>query len=574
MKKGCKTRLWILVVVLLTPTFDLSAQDITKLKEQDPVSLYGTISVSTAYNTIKGIDPRQPPFSYVITGNPTLKLYGVDIPLSFMFSNYQRNLQLPFNKFGVSPTYKDYTVHLGYRNVTFSPFTLSGRTFFGAGLEATPGLLRFGFVYGRFQKAIEENLTLLGGEMNRSLIPSFKRTGYSVKLGVGDKKNYLDFIVLKGSDDPMSIVLDDSLDDLTPEENAALGISTQFHLAEKITFKTDVGLSAYTRDLNQVELPLGENGQFDFIKGLITPRVSSQVGIAALSTLTYKAEKFSLNAQYRRIDPGYKTMGAYYFQTDIEHYLVGTTTNIGENKLLFKGDIGFQRDNVKGNRLVQTNKTIGQAHVAWNPNQNAGLTIQYSNFGITQVPGLISISDTTLLRNINQNLVIQPRYLFNTGNFSHMVNGMVNYADLNDKSDRTITITQVKSLTSQASYSITWTPQGLSLSAGYNHINSQISVGETVSAGIILGLSKLLLDKKLQAQINFTANRNTFEGTPYGNTSRLTGNLHYKAGKNHVFAIQLYRLVNNSEQDVISKSFTESVAKFTYTYRFNTLKES
>lgn len=569
MKQNTLKRILWLCFFTVCSSSQLFTQNLSTLKEQQPISLHGSLSVSTAFNQIEGIDRRQPPVSYVISGNPVLRIYGVDLPFGFMFSNYQRNFSQPFNKFGVSPRYKEYTLHLGYRNINFSPFTLSGRTFFGVGLEGNPGLIRFGFVYGRFQKAVEELNNFLDGEMDRALLPSYKRMAYSIKMGIGNDDNYLDFIILKGKDDPLSLIGVD----LKPEENAALGVSARMTLMKNLVFTGDFGTSVYTRDITEATVPIGVLNIPEFTSSLITPRITSQVGFAGMGKLTWTGKGYSLNATYRRIDPGYKTMGAFYFQTDVEQYLGGFALSSKDNQWMMKADLGWETDNIKENRLTQTSRTIGQAYASWQPKPNAGISVQYSNFGITQTPGLKSISDTTLLRNINQNLVIQPRYLIQGKQFSHLINGMFNYADLSDKSDETTSLTQVRSVTGQATYSLTWVQAALSLTGGYNQINSTLALGQTRSGGWILGLSKSLLNNSMQLSLNYTHQSNTFEGEAYGSTTRLMGSVQYRLQKNHQFRLQLYRLVNNSDQSALSKSFTESVLRITYTYRFNTLRK-
>ena len=150
---------------------------------------------------------------------------------------------------------------------------------------------------------------------------------------------------------------------------------------------------------------------------------------------------------------------------------------------------------------------------------------------------------------------------------------MFNYADLSDKSDETTSLTQVRSVTGQATYSLTWVQAALSLTGGYNQINSTLALGQTRSGGWILGLSKSLLNNSMQLSLNYTHQSNTFEGEAYGSTTRLMGSVQYRLQKNHQFRLQLYRLVNNSDQSALSKSFTESVLRITYTYRFNTLRK-
>jgi hypothetical protein len=103
--------------------------------------------------------PRERSFSYLFNGAPTITIYGISFPFSVVISDQQRGFRQPFNQYGISPQYKWLTVHAGWQSITWSPFTLAGYNFLGGGVEATPSKWRLGFIYGRFNKAIEENST-------------------------------------------------------------------------------------------------------------------------------------------------------------------------------------------------------------------------------------------------------------------------------------------------------------------------------------------------------------------------------------------------------------------------------
>ena len=102
------------------------AQDLATIGQQKPVTLTGSLDLRTVlYDYSGSITARRKPFSYVLSGRPTLNIYGMAVPLEFVLSEQDRAVRQPFNQFGVSPTYKWITAHAGYRNISFSPFTLA-----------------------------------------------------------------------------------------------------------------------------------------------------------------------------------------------------------------------------------------------------------------------------------------------------------------------------------------------------------------------------------------------------------------------------------------------------------------
>ncbi|HEY4789268.1 MAG TPA: hypothetical protein VIH57_24630, partial [Bacteroidales bacterium] len=127
----------------------LHAQNLEGIGKQKPVTLSGGITARAIFYGATGISDQRQPFSYLITGSPTISIYNsFTIPITFTFSEQERSVRQPFNQFGMSPYYKWITIHAGYRNINYSQFTLAGHTFLGGGVELTPGIFHFGFIYG------------------------------------------------------------------------------------------------------------------------------------------------------------------------------------------------------------------------------------------------------------------------------------------------------------------------------------------------------------------------------------------------------------------------------------------
>jgi hypothetical protein len=131
MKTSNNCRLVVVLILYFSSLEPLYTQNIENLSQQKPVSLSGNIDLRGIYYSANGISPRYPSTSYVLSGAPTLNLYGLAIPFAFTFSNQESKIAQPFAQFGLSPTYKWLTLHGGYRNVSFNQFTLGGHTMLG-----------------------------------------------------------------------------------------------------------------------------------------------------------------------------------------------------------------------------------------------------------------------------------------------------------------------------------------------------------------------------------------------------------------------------------------------------------
>ena len=407
----------IAIVYLLLCSSLLIAQDLAHISKPKPIQLRSGFSLQSNWYQVNGISPRQPGFSWFLSGTPVLEVYGMAVPFQFTLSNHHQRIQQPFNQFGINPQYKWAKLHLGYSSMRFSPFTLSNYRFFGLGTSLNPGKLRFGALYGRFQKAVSKtnSLTGLEGEyFNTHAIPAFERKAFGIKLGIGSERNYVDLIFLKGKDEPTSAEIEE-----TPTENAVVGLSCQLTFFKKLIWKTDLAASAFTRDQFSDSLAMGTFSGQSLVSKIILPRATSQILTAGETSLNFRGKYLQLGLKYRRVDPDYKSMGAYYFQTDVEQWLFSPSFSSKNRKWFLSGSIGRERNNLYQQRPVTTTRLIGSANLNWNASRNFGLNAQYSNFGISQNPLASNLSDTTLLEQIAQNFSLVPRVNWQGHGSSH-----------------------------------------------------------------------------------------------------------------------------------------------------------
>ncbi len=556
----------------------LKSQDLEHIKDKKPVDISGSISLNTNFYSVSGIDQRRSPFSYSVTGTPVLSVYGITFPFTIYYSNDRSSFSQPFNQFGVSPYYKWAKFHLGYRNVHFSPYTLAGRTFLGVGAELNPGNFRFGAVYGRFQKAIAEDSTLsYDSALYRQPIPSYKRMGYSVKVGVGNEKNYFDLIYFKGSDDLTSIPYQPVMYDVTPGENAVFGISSKFTLFKALTWKTDIGLSLYTLDTTAQGVEGTDMEKLDFMSAVITPNISTQFLTAGETSLMFKQKHYSLNAKYKRVDPDYKSMGIYYIQSNLEQYTFSSTVMLFKNKWITNSTLGIQRDNLYDKNAMNTGRTIGSCNMAINPNQKYGINMQYSNYGISQRPsGLIQdLSDTLTIHQISQSFSVMPRLSFINGKSTHIFFVQLVYQGLRNKNLLNNMTSDMTSLMTSISYNYMSMESNLSVSPSFFYNKTEIVSGIMKNIGMSVRLAKPFLENRVQDGLSISYNKNYFDNKSNGFTFTINGNIQTNLSKDlkHSLLFTLSRIYNRVEQEMETElaetgSFSETMITLGYNYSF------
>ncbi len=478
------------------------AQDLARLGEEPPVQFHGNGSLQVDWYSANGIDARQQPLTFILSGQPQLDIYGLQLPFRLFMSNHQRSVQQPFNQFGISPHYRWAKLHLGYNDLFFSPYTLANHRFRGVGLELNPGKLRVGAAYGRFRKPIAQEVINAVPDENAYLleepIPTFGRKAWAAKLGFGTERSFIDLILLRGEDQLESV---DSISDLRvkPAENTVAGLSWSLGLGQHLTWTANAAASGFTRDLVSDSIDLEDFPAQGFLEQLLNPRESTNLTFAGDSKLAYRQGNFSLGLQYKRIDPGYQSMGAYFFQTDLEQYNLQTTFALGKGKFSFSGLLGWQRDNLYDLRSSTGKRLIGSANANWNPGSQFGLSVNYTNFGITQDPTESStLADTLLLRQVSNNLNIVPRFSWGDAGRQSVISLVAGWFALSDLREEAELLSEATTKILHLNYLLRIRSSDWQIRAGLIYRDTETSFGGQQSKGFSLGLRKSWLDRKIR----------------------------------------------------------------------------
>ncbi len=528
-------------------------------EKRKPFVVNGGLSATTVLYSAQGINARKTPFSYILSGNVNISIYGYRIPLSFVVSDKNTEFRQPFNQFGLSPKYKWIKLHLGYRNIRFSPYVLNGHTIYGAGLELTPGKLRFGVIYGRFKRKI--NRARRVDEPLVDTTNTFSRRGYSVKLGFGTQTSYVDFVFLKVADDTLSLPQQDWQQSKQPQANAALGISSKMRLSSQLSFHADVGYSLFTKDVFARKI-IDEDVQLasDY---LVPVNLSSQHYGAYEAGLDFKPSNyFNAGLKYKRIDPGYTTMGVYYMQNDISNYTLDMGSNLWQSKIQIKTSIGMESNNLRHLRKTTTHRWIGSANLNFTPTKNFGLTANYSNYSINQQGDEVQIADSVKLYQTNSQMMINPRYMIFGKQAGHVIVFVYNNSRLNDKNPYTSQLSGFTLNNYMLSYNLNLSKQGLGFSASFTYAKVKMKTAENTNTSFTLGAGKSFFNNKLRLQFSQLISTSGWEDSEQLLIRpSISGN--YKIAKHHSFKFKCYLKSGRSDNN-----YTETSGDFTYTLSF------
>ena len=552
-------------LLLLTTAHTLQAQELSDLKNVKPFDINGSIGLNTSFYSVSGIPERQAPFAYGINANATLTVYGISMPFSLTWYNNNKkgSFSQPFNQFGISPTYKWLTLHLGYRNLTFSEFTLNGYTFLGAGLEARPGKLRLGAVYGKFNQNSTYDLAMADS------MPKLTRTGWAAKVGYGTESRFIDLSVVRIGDNTKhfdSLAFKPGMP--TPEQNIAFGLTSRFAFTPELMFTFDGSYSFYTKNRLELAPDSISDGWLRLANGLITVNGTTSYFKAFKTSLSYRFTPTIITGiEYRRIDPGFRSMGSYFFNNDVQHITFNQVVGLMDSKLNLNGSLGIQNDNLDGSKPNTAHRIIGSLSGNYTINENWALDASFNNYSTNQRAYKTAGSDSLLIFQVNRTFMLMPRFTKATPTASHMVMLNLNYTTLDDRNKTTSDMVDTDTYMAMLLYNFGLPVLRLNISAGANYTSMMNKNFKNVLVGGNLNLSKTFLSDKLSLNWsnNIMSNKINDDSGLIIN-SALNGA--YRFHPKHLLSLNFSLINNRFANEAAIPSYDEIRGDISYVFTF------
>ena len=541
----------------------LLAQDLETIKDQKFVTYSGGISLNNTFYSAVGMQNQRDPYFWQLNANLNFNFLNVvQVPFSATFSQQQKNFNQPqpFNRFGLSPTYRSLTAHLGHRSMSFSQFTLAGTMFFGAGLEYQPKDYpwRVSGMYGRLAKPVERFASdgLVFAE------PTYRRLAYSVKAGYEEGDISAHLILLRSSDDENSISVPDSID-VKPEENLVIGVVSKFKFLRVFTFEIDYAHSMLTRDKTAIE---AVENQFSFrnnLGSLFTVNQSSSFSNALSSKLTFNGNLFQLNLAYRRIDPGYSTHGSSFLNNDLEDISGGIALPLFKGKVSLSSNVGFQRNNLDNQLAAEVTRLIFSTSASVAVSERLNTSVSFSNFSTGTRQTLIQdnlLSDSLEFFQVTRNGTLTANYTLGANKESSIF-ATFSLQDATDSDDNESIFANANAGYSTVINKV-WR---LNFNANYN--NNVTMDSETTSVGPGVGLGRSLLDNKIQTNLALNLFNSYLNGTLQNRiaTVRLTASSSF--GDRHSVSMSTFYTDRSAVQEGVSTNIKEIRGNVNYAFR-------
>lgn len=529
------------MIVLLMGSLMTSAQDINigNLKNAKKFDWSGSIAANTNFYHSNGPEQHSNPFNWNLSGNVNFRIMEIfDLPFSFTVGKFQSSYTRPYMQFGISPTYKWAKLHLGNRSLTFNPYTLSGQTFMGVGVELNPKKFRFAAMYGRLKPAVEIDLVST---------PSFKRTGYGAKIGYGDESNFIDIMYFHAKDDSSSIQswkdpelqkLQGDANPLIPAANNVVGVSAKTTLFKTLMIVVDGGISFYDPNLADVDVDPKIN-QVD---------LSKKVNWAGKTSISYAVKDHNLRFDYERILPGYITMGSAFFNTDMRNLTFSPSGSFAKGKVNYSLSTGIQRNNLDKKKTETTQRFILNGTLSINPAPVFGIDMNYNNFAIDQEAGTVPLKDSIRLRQVNQTFVVTPHFTIivdTSAVHSFTLTGNIN--DVNDRNIVTKEYGNMKAMMLSFNHTSSFTKRGNSINSGLNYNNIKAASGINTQIGATIGYSQAFFQNKLSTTANINWNKSLIDHVSDGSILNGTLTMSLAVGKRQSFSFN-YNMVRTASK--------------------------
>ncbi|MBF4470625.1 TonB-dependent receptor [Flavobacterium sp. HJJ] len=569
-RENKKILFWLCIVFACVICRKGYAQDVDLENFYKPnFKVTGNVNANTMYYT-SNMQNSSEQFTYLLSGSLNISAFNFSVPLFYSITNQGNNLgytaPFDFNRLSIMPKYKWVKAYIGNVSMTFSPYTLSGFPFKGVGLELTPrSPFKIALMGGQLLKAVsEENAS--GG------IPVYQRFGYGAKIGFEQQQYKIGWIGFYAKDDVSSLNITNDKG-VTPKENFVNSLIFSTSLIKNLNLNVEYALSVLTDDARSKNISGG-----NFRDRVFSSKESTSFMNALNVNFDYNIQKSIVGLTYERIDPNYNTLGALYFNNDLENIALRFARPFYQDKITVSTSLGYQRDDLAKAKKQDTKRVVGSINMNYRVTDQLNITGSYSNFStytnkkldqfeLINNPNVVQ-SDTLDYRQLSQNANVNMSYAFGKKrnqnlNFNYSIAGQANEQGGIIRKGQASTVQNYN-----LAHSVNFIAMKFSLNSSLNYTNNQISRNDNSSAGASVGASKKLFKDKLNT--NFGLLYNNSQGNT--NSSSVFGvkfNNSYVLLEKHSLNMSIISMFRSSSN---AKKYNDLTAALNYSYSLDKIK--
>ena len=248
-------------------------------------------------------------------------------------------------------------------------------------------------MYGRLAKAEPIDLSLVTPNL-----PQYRRTGWGARFGRQTEDTRLELVLFGASDDATSLDLAPTADArVAPQQNMVVGLNAEHLFYERFRVRVEYAASAVSPDMSHAETSGG--GYPDF---LFRQRESTELDHAVDANVIYEGTRFNAGVQLLRVDPGYRSFGAYFFNNDVIDVLGNLAFDAIDGKMNVALSAGVEANNLKLTKEATTRRFVYSGDVAYGAGGFTG-AVNYTNntsdIGYVLNPELDSLNAVIIAQN-------------------------------------------------------------------------------------------------------------------------------------------------------------------------------
>lgn len=500
-----------IIFLYVVMVFVLNAQPTSPIAGTDirPVALSGSIGFLTEGYTISGIDARRPPGMGQINAATSFSIFGFRSGINLLYSTDDNQFRQSMNRFNFQGSWRWLTVSAGTVSPRFSKYSLGGVTVTGGLIEISPPGFSLSVTAGRTKRSVEFT------EQPGFREPAYEQWLYAARLGFGRRgRNEFALTGVYAFDRIGSITEPGSV---LPAEN--LNITPQFTVflfKGNVVVESNLTVSAFTRDRQSDELDMDDVSVPSFLTNIFTPRSSTRVDFAGEVSGRIAFGPLRLDGGYERVQPGFQSLGLGQVRSDQESYRFRPQVRLLNGRANISGTFSQGRNNLLDTRISTMRRQQLGSNITMRLTQTTNLTLSYMRMTNVNKPVDETAPTAAELhqKQISQNFMLTPSFVFRSGMTSHSVSVTGSYQMLDDKSEMVVTgvrpAIDFTNLSTGLSYGISL-PDGLSFNVSGNYLRNESDVTTATGHSFNAGSGYAFFDRLLTVNLTLGWSRNGTE---------------------------------------------------------------
>jgi hypothetical protein len=370
-----------------------------------------------------------------------------------------------------------------------------------------------------------------------SLLPTYNRWGTGARLRYNADRFFVGASFFTAEDRVRETSFQADSLGIFPMSNVAASFEAGVNITSNLRLSAEYGISRLVRDTRPfINTETGESE---------VRRSTAHLYHAVRATLDYTFGRNTIGLGYERIDPEYRTLGAFFFNNDYENFTLNYARPLFNSKgsLALRG--GVQRDNLNNTNESENTRFVGSANLAYAPVDNLNMALSVSTFQghrvirsqfdyINQMRPYENL-DTLNFTQISQNVDFNLNWMIgNRETLPQNISFFASYQEAGDRQgDYILPGNLSRFLNAATMYGIDVMSINTHFNVGINVSNNYSNMRNFLTFGPTFGANTRLFDRRLTTGLAFSYNRSLEESVPMADVLNIRWNAGMRIFQRH-----------------------------------------